>query len=74
MFQLRWIEWTIMAILLNPSVRRTPHALHWFIGTENRDRLWRIGGIVILAWQIFRSLLPWAAWFRRGGFCADENR
>jgi hypothetical protein len=23
----RWIEWTIMAILLNPSVRRAPHAL-----------------------------------------------
>lgn len=43
----RWIEWTIMAILLNPNVRRTPNALHWFIGNENRDRLWRIGGIAI---------------------------
>jgi hypothetical protein len=43
----RWIEWTIMAILLNPSVRRTPNALHWFIGNEKRDRLWRIGGIAI---------------------------
>jgi len=43
----RWIEWTIMAILLNPSVRREPNALLWFIGSENRDRLWRLGGIVI---------------------------
>lgn len=43
----RWIEWTIMAILLNPSVRRMPNALHWLIGNGSRDRLWRVGGIVI---------------------------
>jgi len=43
----RWIEWTIMAILLNPNVRRIPNAFYWFVGKENRDRLWRLGGIVI---------------------------
>jgi hypothetical protein len=43
----RWTEWTIMAILLNPSVRRVGNALRWFIGNEKRDRLWRIGGIVL---------------------------
>ena len=40
----RWIEWTIMALLLTPGLRKTPH---WFIGNVNRDRWWRLGGIVI---------------------------
>jgi hypothetical protein len=40
----RWIEWSIMAFLLSPGLIRTQH---WFIGNENRDRLWRLGGIVI---------------------------
>jgi hypothetical protein len=40
----RWVEWTIMALLLSPVVRSSPN---WFIGNENRDRLWRFGGIVI---------------------------
>src|SRR5260370_39505733 len=43
----RWIEWTTMAILLNPSVRREPNALLWFIGSEDRGRLWVLGGVVI---------------------------
>lgn len=40
----RWIEWTIMALLLNRILRGTPR---WFVGKDNRDRLWRVGGIVI---------------------------
>jgi hypothetical protein len=40
----RWIEWTIMAALLTPGLLGTPH---WFIGNTNRDRLWRLGGILI---------------------------
>jgi hypothetical protein len=40
----RWIEWTIMAALLSPGLLGTPH---WFIGNASRDRLWRLGGIVI---------------------------
>jgi hypothetical protein len=40
----RWIEWTIMAALLTPGLLGAPH---WFLGNGNRDRLWRLGGIVI---------------------------
>jgi hypothetical protein len=40
----RWIEWTIMALLLNRELR---HKSGWFVGIESRDRLWRVGGIVI---------------------------
>ena len=40
----RWIEWTIMVAVLSPGLLGAPH---WFIGNSNRDRLWRLGGIVI---------------------------
>ena len=40
----RWIEWTIMAAFLTPGLLGKPH---WFFGNTNRDRLWRLGGIVI---------------------------
>src|SRR4029077_9940397 len=40
----RWIEWTIMAALLPPGLLGAPH---WFPGNGNRDRLSRLGGIVI---------------------------
>jgi hypothetical protein len=40
----RWIEWTIMAALLSPGLLGAPHG---FIGNSNRDRLCRLGGIVI---------------------------
>jgi hypothetical protein len=39
----RWIEWTIMAALLTPGLLGAPH---WFPGNGNRDRLWRLGGII----------------------------
>jgi hypothetical protein len=40
----RWIEWTIVALLLLP--RSTPFG-RAMIGTGTGDRLWRLGGIVI---------------------------
>lgn len=40
----RWIEWTIMAVLLLPC---SVHFSEWIVGTGRRDRLWRLGGIAI---------------------------
>jgi hypothetical protein len=40
----RWIEWSIMAALLTPGLLGAPL---WFLGNCNRDRRWRLGGIVI---------------------------
>jgi hypothetical protein len=40
----RWIEWTIMSILIVPGL--FPF-WRWAIGTGNNDRLWRLGGIAI---------------------------
>jgi hypothetical protein len=57
----RWIEWTIMALLLNSELRHKPG---WFAGIETRDRLWRLGGIVISCMadipfiQSFGGLIP----------------
>ncbi len=40
----RWIEWTIMAILIMPG----PISLsHWIVGNGRMDCLWRLGGIAI---------------------------
>jgi len=41
---IRWIEWTIMAAMLNPSRATFNHAI---TGVDNADRLWRAGGIAI---------------------------
>ena len=40
----RWIEWTIMAILILPG---PISASQWIAGTGRSDRLWRLGGIAI---------------------------
>jgi hypothetical protein len=40
----RWIEWTIMAIMIVPG--SYPFSL-WLVGTRRNDRLWRLGGIAI---------------------------
>lgn len=40
----RWIEWTIMAVLILPG---PVYFSEWFTGTGRKDRLWRLGGIVI---------------------------
>ena len=40
----RWIEWSIMALLISPALRS---ARGWLVGCEGRDRWWRVGGIVI---------------------------
>jgi hypothetical protein len=40
----RRIEWTIMAALLTPRLLGAPH---WLLGNCNRDRRWRLGGMVI---------------------------
>ncbi len=63
-----------MAILLNPSVRRAPNALHWFIGIENRDRVWRLGGIVISCVADIPFIAGLGGVIPTGVFCADENR
>jgi len=40
----RWIEWTIMAILILPGPLS---ASQWIAGNGRADRLWRLGGIAI---------------------------
>jgi hypothetical protein len=40
----RWLEWTIMAIILLPGANSFSR---YFIGTSSQDRLWRLGGIAI---------------------------
>jgi len=40
----RWIEWTIMALLILPG---PISPLQWIAGGGRADRLWRLGGIVI---------------------------
>ncbi len=40
----RWIEWTIMAILILPGPISPSH---WIAGNGRTDRLWRLGGIAI---------------------------
>ncbi len=40
----RWIEWTIMAILILPGPISPSH---WIVGNGRTDRLWRLGGIAI---------------------------
>ena len=40
----RWIEWTIMAILILPG---PISPWHWIVGNGRMDRLWRLGGIAI---------------------------
>jgi hypothetical protein len=40
----RWVEWSIMAALIIPD----PFTFgYWLRGSSQRDRLWRLGGIVI---------------------------
>jgi hypothetical protein len=38
----RWIEWSIMAVILLPG-----SFAQFFVGVRKPDRLWRLGGIVI---------------------------
>lgn len=38
----RWIEWSIMAVILLPG-----SFAQFFVGVAKPDRLWRLGGIVI---------------------------
>ncbi len=40
----RWIEWTIMAVLILPG---PVYFSEWVTTTGRKDRLWRLGGIVI---------------------------
>ena len=40
----RWIEWTIMAVLILPG---PVYFSAWIAGSGRKDRLWRLGGIVI---------------------------
>jgi hypothetical protein len=40
----RWIEWTIMAILILPGPLSPSQ---WIAGSGRTDRLWRLGGIAI---------------------------
>ena len=40
----RWIEWTIMAILILPGPLSPSQ---WIAGNGRTDRLWRLGGIAI---------------------------
>jgi hypothetical protein len=41
-FPVRWIEWTIMSVLIIPESRSF---LQWVVGLHQSDRLWRLGGI-----------------------------
>jgi hypothetical protein len=43
-FPVRWVEWTIMSVLIIPGSNAT---LRWLSGRDQRDRLWRPGGIGI---------------------------
>jgi len=40
----RWVEWSILGILIAPSART--FAAFW-TGSNDRDRLWRLGGVLI---------------------------
>jgi hypothetical protein len=40
----RWIEWTIMAVLILPD---PVYFSEWLTATGWKDRLWRLGGIAI---------------------------
>ena len=40
----RWIEWTIIAVLLLPGPISPSR---WIVGNGRTDRLWRLGGIAI---------------------------
>ena len=41
---IRWIEWTIMAIVIIPI---STGLFRWLSGLNKTDRLWRLGGIAI---------------------------
>lgn len=40
----RWVEWSIIGILIAPSARK--FGVFW-TGLNSRDRLWRLGGVLI---------------------------
>ena len=40
----RWVEWSILGILIAPSART--FGTFW-TGSNDRDRLWRLGGVII---------------------------
>jgi hypothetical protein len=40
----RWIEWTIMSVLILPG---RGYLSEWIVGAGRTDRLWRLGGIAI---------------------------
>ena len=40
----RWVEWSILGVLLAPSGRNL--GVFW-MGSNTRDRLWRLGGVLI---------------------------
>lgn len=41
-FPVRWVEWTIISVLIIPGAHTI---LPWLSGVHQRDRLWRLGGI-----------------------------
>jgi|SRR5215831_7686234 len=41
---IRWVEWSIMLLLLSASCRS---ASGFFLGSAKSDRLWRAGGIIL---------------------------
>ena len=40
----RWLEWSILGLLISPSARK--FGVFW-TGLNSRDRLWRLGGVLI---------------------------
>ena len=55
---LRWIEWTIMSVIISPG---SNSFLHWLSGLHRADRLWRLGGIAIscLADVFLIAMMNW---------------
>lgn len=43
-FPVRWVEWTIMSVLIIPE---SSSLTQWLAGLRQSDRLWRLGGIGI---------------------------
>jgi len=40
----RWIEWSIISMLIVPD---SFSFLQWAVGSDSKDRMWRLGGIAI---------------------------
>lgn len=61
----RWIEWTIMAILILPG----PLSPSQWIAGSGRTGDW--AELLSPAWLTFRSSLPWEVSFPSAGSCAE---